>query len=135
MQITRRDSLVGASAAAVVAGVPMAALGTQTDPLALLVRKAAAYEEWLNSIGGTVSDDEFNALCALHDEMECEIRDTPSTSIEAIAGKVRIAWQNSATGIAMEHNGPSEDFAPLDPVRLIWSALQDLERLAGEARS
>ena len=126
---------MGASAAAVVAGVPMAALGAQTDPLVLLVRKATAYLEWLETIGGTVSDDEFNALCDLHSEMEIQIRDTPSTFIEAIAGKVRIAWQNSAAGIDMERNGPTEKYAPLSPVRLIWSALQDLERLAGGAPS
>ena len=35
-------------------------------------------------------------------------------------------------------DGPPEEFdeiKPLDPLRFIWSALQDLERLAGEAQS
>ncbi len=147
MQISRRDALMGATAAAVVTGAivaPLALKATATkaalagDPVAVLVRKAAAYEEWLNTIGGTVTDDEFNVLCAVHSEMEYEIRDTPSNSIEAIAGKVRIAWANSVIKTETVRNGPPrefDEFYPLDPARFIWSALQDLERLAGRLPS
>ena len=146
MQISRRAALLGATAAAVVTGgtvAPLAikstsvktALAAQIDPVAALVRKATAYDEWLNTIGDTIPEDEFNVLCALHSEMEIEIRDAPSTSIEGIAGKVRIAWVNLAVGTETIRNGPDETFAPLDPRRFVWSALQDLERLAGEARS
>ncbi len=86
MQISRRDALVGASAAAVVAGVPGAVKASQTDPVAVLAAKAATYEEWLNSLN--VSDDEFNALAGVHFEMEHRILDTPATSLEGIAGKL-----------------------------------------------
>ena len=87
----------------------------------------------VNTIGGTIPDDEFDALVEIHSEMEYEIRDTHSTSIEAIAGKVRIAWRDSVVATETIRNGPDETFAPLDPRRFVWSALQDLERLAGEA--
>ncbi len=74
MQITRRNALVGASAAAVVAGVPGAVQATQTDPVAVLAREARAYEEWLNRRNFTASDDEFNALCDHLSEMEYKPR-------------------------------------------------------------
>ncbi len=146
MSISRRTALATGAAAITTGAIaaPLAVKATATkaalvgDPVAVLVRKAAAYEEWLNTIGGTVTDDEFNVLCAVHSEMEYEIRDTPSNSIEAIAGKVRIAWANSVIEIEAVRNGPPkefDEFYPLDPARFIWSALQDLERLAGEARS
>ncbi len=135
MQISRRDALMGAGAAAVVAGVPGAVQATQTDPVAVLVREARAYEEWLDRRNFTASDDEFNGLCGHLRELEYQIRDTPATSFEAIAGKVRIAWKGSAFS-DMASDGPPAEFdkvAPLDPERFIWSALKDLERLAGEA--
>jgi len=59
----------------------------------------------------------------------------PATSFEGIAGKVRIAWEGSVFS-DMARDGPPAEFdevKPLDPERFIWSALQDLERLAGEA--
>ena len=133
MTISRRDALMGAGAAAVVAGVPGAVQATQTDPVAVLAREARAYEEWLNRRNFTASDDEFNALCDHLSEIEYKIRDTPATSFEGIAGKVRIAWKAFSD---MAGDGPPAEFdqiAPLDPERFIWSALQDLERLAKTA--
>ena len=50
MTISRRGALIGASAAAVAAGVPGAVQASQTDPVALLVRQASAYEDWLESM-------------------------------------------------------------------------------------
>ena len=138
MSISRRGALIGAGAAAVVASVPEAVQASQTDPVAALVRKSREYEEWLNTIGGTVSDDEFDALVNVGTEMECRIWNTPSTSFEGIAGKVRLAWEYSDIEYDVIRDGPPEEFFkiyPLDSVRFIWSALQDLERLAGEARS
>ena len=134
MQITRRNAMLGASAAAVtgltvapigmkasgvkaaLAGVPGVVKASQTDPVAVLVRKASAYEEWLNSLN--VPDDEFNALAGVHFEMEHRILDTPATSLVGIVGKLRIAWKNAET----------DELYPLASERFIWSALQDLER-------
>ncbi len=133
MTISRRGALIGAGAAAVAAGVPGAVQATQTDPVAVLVREARAYEEWLDRRNFTASDDEFNGLCDHLRELEYQIRDTPATSFEAIAGKVRRAWKEFSD---MASDGPPAEFdkvAPLDPERFIWSALKDLERLAGEA--
>ena len=109
---------------------------SQTDPVAALVRKASAYEDWLNSIADTVSEDEFDTLVNVGSEMECQIWNTPSTSFEGIAGKVRLAWEYSDIEYDVIRDGPPEEFDkiyPLDSVRFIWSALQDLERLAGKA--
>ena len=136
MQISRRNALVSAGAVLVVAGVPGAVHASQTDPVALLVRKSRAYEEWLHTISGTMSEDEFDALVGVGSEMECQIWNTPSTSFEGIAGKVRLAWNYSDIEYDVIRDGPPEEFDkiyPLDSVRFIWSALQDLERLAGEA--
>ncbi len=121
--LTRRNALVSAGAAMAVAGGPGAVKASQADPVAVLAAKAAVYEEWLNSLN--VSDDEFNALAGVHFEMEHRILDTPATSFEGIAGKLRIAWNSAET----------DELYPLASERFIWSALQDLERLAGEARS
>ncbi len=118
--LTRRAALVGAGAAMAVAGGPGAVKASQTDPVAVLAAKAAVYEEWLNSLHN-VSDDEFNALAGVHFEMEHRILDTPATSFEGITGKLRIAWNSAET----------DELYPLASERFIWSALQDLERLAG----
>ena len=96
--------------------------------------KSEAYEKWLETIAGTVPEEEFNALCEVGSNMQREICDKPATSIEAIRGKVQIAWEGSSVTIDDIRNGPPEDAYPLDPMRFIWSALQDLERLAGEAQ-
>ena len=136
MQISRRGALIGAGAAAVVASVPGTVQASQTDPVAVLVRKSRAYEEWLNTIAGTVSDEEFDALVEVGSQMEIRIWNTPATSFEGIAGKVRLAWNYSDIYYDVIRDGPPEEFdkiCPLDSVRFIWSALQDLERLAGKA--
>ena len=138
MTITRRGALIGASAAVVVAGVPGTVQASQTDPVAVLVRKSRAYEEWLNTIAGTVSDEEFDALVEVGSQMEIRIWNTPATSFEGIAGKVRLAWEYSDIEYDVIRDGPPKEFdeiCPLHAVRFIWSALQDLERLAGRARS
>ena len=58
MQISRRDALVGVSAAAVVAGVPGAVQGTIQDPVIDLVRDLhAARKAWCSA------DDTFGEAC------------------------------------------------------------------------
>jgi len=82
--------------------------------------------------------EEFNAYCERLWELFDQIRDTPATSIEGIAGKVRSAWIWTDPTIVGERNGPPDDFAlvaQFDPQRFIWSALKDLERLAGGSPS
>ena len=136
MTISRRGALIGAGAAAVVASVPGAVQASQADPVAVLVRKSRAYEEWLHTISGTMSDEEFDVLVEVGSQMEIRIWNTPATSFEGIAGKVRLAWNYSDIYYDVIRDGPHEEFdkiCPLDSVRFIWSALQDLERLAGKA--
>ena len=66
MSISRRNALMGATAAAVVTGAitaPLAikaagvkaAMAAQLDPVAALVRKAEAYEKWLETIASVSS--------------------------------------------------------------------------------
>jgi len=137
MNITRRHALMGATAAAVVTGAAVAPLAAQVDPVAVLARKAFSFRDWLNSTSD-MPEEEFNAYCERLWELFDQIRDTPATSIEGIAGKVRSAWIWTDPTISVERNGPPDDFAlvaQLDPQRFIWSARKDLERRAGEARS
>ncbi len=143
MSISRRGALLGASAAVAVAGVPMAvaakaALAGDPDPVAALVNKALAYRDWLNSTPDDMPEEDFNSHCEALWEMYDQIRDTPAPSIKGILGKVRIAWIQEHNSIDDELAGPPDDFGvvgSLEPKRFVWSALQDLERLAGEARS
>ncbi len=130
MTISRRDALLGAGAAAMVAGVPGA---VQADPVVALVNKALAYRDQINNGPADMLDDRLDALCEPLDEMLDLIRLTPATSAQGIAGKVRVAWIQTAPMIDHERTGPPDEFDQIGRLassRFIWSALQDLERLA-----
>ena len=144
MSISRRTALATGAAAittaaitaplALKAGATKAALGAKADPVVALVNKALPYRRWLDSTPDDMPDEEFNALCRPLWEMYDQIRLTPATSVEGIAGKVRVAWIQTHPTIDGERNGPPEEFdiiGQLAPERFIWSVLQDLERLAG----
>ena len=143
MSISRRGALLGATAAAVVTGATTAPLAikaaaAQADPVAVLVNKALTFRDWLNAIPGDMPEEEFNTQCDELWEMFDQIRDTPATSVEGIAGKVRVAYLQTEPSIGAERTGPPDDFCQigqLAPERFIWSALKDLERLAGGMRS
>ena len=131
MTISRRGAMLGATAAAVVASVPGAVLG---DPVVALVNKALAYRAQINNGPDDMSDDRLDALCEPLDEMLNLIWLTPATSVQGVASKVRVAWIQTVPPIDAERIGPPEEFdqiGRLAPERFIWSALQDLERLAG----
>ena len=133
--ITRRNALVGAGAVVAVAGVPGAVQG---DPVVALVNKALAYRDQINNGPDDMSDDRLDALCEPLDEMLNLIWLTPATSVQGIASKVRVAWIQTVPAISTERTGPPDEFDQIGRLaseRFIWSALQDLERLAGEARS
>ena len=148
MSISRRTAIATGAAAittgaitaplALKAAGVKAALAGEPDPVAALANKAFAYRAWLNSIPGDMPEEEFNSHCEELWEIYDQIRDTPATSIEGIAGKVRVALIQTYHPIDNEITGPPDDFelvGSLEPERFIWSALRDLERLAGEARS
>ena len=128
--ITRRAALVSAGAAVAVAGVPGA---VQADPVVALVNKALAYRDQINNGPDDMSDDRLDALCEPLDKMLDLIRLTPATSVQGIAGKVRVAWIQTVPTIGAERTGPPDEFDQIGRLaseRFIWSALQDLERLA-----
>ena len=136
MTISRRGALLGATAAVAVVGVPTA-VTAHADPVAVLVNKALIYLDWLNAIPSGMPEEEFNTHCDVLWAMYDQIRDTPATSVEGAAGKVRIAYLQADQSIDAERIGPPDDFTlvgSLESSRFIWSALQDFKRLAGEAR-
>ena len=62
---------------------------------------------------------------------------TPATTLHGALCKARVAWRVTALDEGLDETDPDLDgVCPRlgDPV-FIWSILQDLERLAGEARS
>ena len=142
MSISRRDALVGASAAVAVAGVPTAVAAaispsTIEDPVLALKREWDA--RWKRYESETDESDEVNdPLYDALDEVAYEIFQTPATTPAGIAVKLilwaRIHVGNDASGLGWSrepvHNYPME----LDNLPVV-SALHDLERLAGEARS
>ena len=62
-----------------------------------------------------------------------ELFGTRATSYEGVLGKARHAWYLAAKTAEEQENGPDlKTIGRLDDKALLWSILQDLERLAGE---
>ncbi len=151
MSISRRDALLGATAAAVVtgtatvplaikaAGVKAALAGADEDPVLALKREWEARWERYGIDPGDDEDVVDRLLDALA-ETSFEIFQTPATTPAGIAVKL-VIW--ARYHIHEGHNFdddlsrfPVSDYTSLDLDHLpIISALHDLERLAGEVRS
>ena len=139
MQISRRDALATGAAAAVTgltaaplaiktAGVKAALAGDpQIEALFVQLRAAEAHAE------ATGADDAWD----LFNNIQAQIIQTPARTLGGALSKARMAW--GITAACMDMNKTDPDFDPdcgrLNDERFIWSTLQDLERLAGEARS
>ncbi len=147
MRITRRDALKGATAAAVVTGaisIPLAikvagvkaALGG--GPLIVLGRQwAEAYDNWQAAPREGESDEETKAMESHADDLgeiawdlQAEIAKVPAFSIEGILIKLRIVGTDRQL---MDQNNSGEWTDTY--AQLTWQAWDDLERLAGGARS
>ncbi len=127
MQISRRNALMGASAAAVAAGVPGAVQAFPVEPLLAMEREWFAQRDYLHNY----PDDSDAALDPLYDRLyaiEEKIMGTPAQSFAGIAVKLRlVAHYSDAINLGCEG---------LDWDRKIaFHALRDAERLAGGARS
>ncbi len=129
MQITRRGAMLGASAAAVVAGVPGAVQGEDAELTALGRQWIEAYGEWI----GTEDDD--STLLKQCRSIENRIADIPARSYHGALVKLRVV---------AEFYRLMGDIDDSSETRLIYQAWEALEterfnfeclRLAGEARS
>ena len=173
MQISRRNALMGASAAAMVAGVPTSALA-RADPqikaligqlraanalleninilydaaTALIPRAATeaidaypnpsaapqdvrdTYNRHYEASGAKELAEESEIVCARETDIEVQIIQTPATTLRGALDKARVAWHITAEHENLDETDPDLSYGLGDP-RLIWSALQDLERLAG----
>ncbi len=130
MQISRRNALMGATAAAaVVAGVPGAVQANADPEIEALLGQLAAAEAHAEATGADDAWDRFN-------DIQAQIVVTPAMTLGGTLSKARMAW--SITAACMDLDKTDPDFDPdsgrLNDERFIWSILQDLERLAGEAR-
>ncbi len=77
---------------------------------------------------------ESEIVCARETDIEVQIMQTPATTLRGALDKARVAWHITAEHDSLDETDPDFDYQLGNP-RLIWSALQDLERLAGEAQS
>ncbi len=141
MQISRRNALLGATAAAAVTGWPAiplaqkaagvkAALANADPEIEALFVQLAAADAHAEATGADDAWDRFN-------DIQAQIVVTPAMTLGGTLSKARMAW--SITAACMDVDKTDPDFDPdtgrLNDERFIWSTLQDLERLAGEARS
>ena len=113
MQISRRDALMGAGAAAAVAGVPGAVQGEDAELVALGRQWLVTYSKWLRETGEEKSGS-LKQACALEDR----IAEIPACSQDGALVKLRVA---------AEHYRLMGE-AEIDPyARLTYQAWQSLE--------
>ena len=152
MSISRRDALVGASAAVAMAGVaaPVISLAAQDPVIATFDRYVALYSEAYPSFDRFPEDtwgkieEELEPVRDRCDNLLCDVFRISARSLDGALLKARLAYRIEL-GQATDSREPVEDMAPpndgshnigaLDSQQLVWSLLRDLERLAGEARS
>ena len=184
--ITRRDALLGASAAAVVAGVPLAAIAAsepvmpmfaqmeklyaESDacmeaygaaktripahliralesyraPLYMPAKLRAEYDQAYVAVGCERLSEESDEIMERYVDIEVELFQTPATTYQGLIAKTRAAYRISSNQVCS--SGPLEPAdAPgypnvdgvggLESPVMLWSIVQDLERLAGGAQS
>ncbi len=93
------------------------------------------YREYVAS-GAEALDERSDQLCDKVADIRAQIIQTPATTLRGTLSKARVAWHVTAASDGLDETDP--DFGnccPLDDPVFIWSILQDLERLAGEAGS
>ena len=68
---------------------------------------------------------------------QAQIIQTPATTLRGTLSRARVAWHVTAVSEDLDERDPGFDpnHGRLDDPVFIWSILQDLERLAEEARS
>ncbi len=95
------------------------------------------YHRHYDASGARALDVQSDAACDRIIDIQAQIFQTPAMTLRGTLSKARIAWRITAIDVNVDETDP--DFAGqcggLDDPVMIWSILQDLERLAGEARS
>ncbi len=147
MSISRRTAI--ATAAAAVTGLTVAPLAMkaanvqavlanvdpQIEALIGQLRAANACLENINilyhSSGAEELGEESDILCDRMTDIEVQIIQTPATTLRGLLDKARVAWHITAEHENLDETDP--DLYGLDDPDFIWSALQDLERLAKTA--
>ncbi len=131
MSISRRSALLGATAAAAVAGVPIAAIAETDNELIALERQWLAWRDYCHSHPDK-SDEACNPLFARLQEIEERIYATPARTARGVTIKLRL-W--------------AYFYAPLNHIWTRWwegdiermgldekglaMVMRDLDRLAG----
>ena len=144
--ITRRGALLGASAAVAVAAVP--AVQGEPDPAIVVIdRHLALYSEAYPDFDQSPEEDWFKIEEQLKpitdrcNDLLCDVFRTPAESPDGVLAKARVVYR-CVTFQKTNSRGPVEDMEPpndgsennfgaLAPGQLVWSLLNDLERLAG----
>ncbi len=148
MQITRRDALLGATAAAVVTGATTAPLAIKAagvkaalagelndEPLLALRRRWLAWRDHIHNYPDD-SDEARDPLFAQLEEIEERIYATPAQTPQGVTVKLEL-WQYYYSPWTRPWTPWWEgdvDSMPLDEKGMAM-VMRDLERLAGEARS
>ncbi len=148
MSISRRDALLGASAATIVGGVaaPVISLVAQDPVISTIDRYVALYPEAYPDFDQFPEDTWFKIEEELEpvrdrcDNLLCDVFRIPARSLDGALLKARLAYRIEL-GQATGSREPVEDMAPpsdgsdnigaLDSQQLVWSLLSDLERLSG----
>ncbi len=152
MSISRRGALLGASAAAVVAGVPGAVLAGDpaiglSDQLratwaawcsAMNAHEDACHRAGFNTLEGHKADralgieplwQEVGHWKARFWDLQARLLDTPATTTRGVLAKLRGFYGDGEIAIIMAGDDPTDDL----PAEYAASVYRDLERLAGEA--
>ncbi len=126
MTISRRDALMGAGAAAVVAGVPGAVQGEDAELAALGRQWIDAYGKWI----GTKDDD--STLLKRCNSIENRIADIPARSRHGALVKLRVVAE------FYRLMGDIDDSSETRLIYQAWEALEterfNFERLLGGMR-
>ena len=96
-----------------------------------------AYQRHYEASGLAALDDQSGPLLGRISDIEAQIIQTPATTLHGALSKARVAWHVTAAMEGLDETGPDLDGQEgrLDDPVFIWTILQDLECLAGEARS
>ena len=96
-----------------------------------------AYNRHYKTSGARALDGQSDRVCDRINDIQAQIIQTPATTLCGTLSKARVAWHITAMDMQLDETDPDLDgqCGGLDDPVIIWSILQDLERLAQEARS
>ena len=146
--ITRRNALLGATAAAVVTGAATAPLAIKAagvkaalggDPVLALEREWLAQLDFIHNYPDD-SDEALDPLYERANEIERQLFSMPAESLRGVLTKLRVwhyyGYDSDLTGLPYGHVWWRVGFDNLRLANLgSVAVMQDLERLAGEVRS